>query len=551
MVNNNHENNQLKNNKEYKRLATNTFYSYLINYGSFFFTLIYSFLLARLIINRTWDFLILATSYITIIGIIISLLPPGLNHALNYYIPRYLALNEKKKIKALIKNTLIIKSLFTIIILIISIVFFTIFEDLFAINLEDNVSILVILSPTIFFNSLGSLLDAINRGFSKFNFLFLILLIKNAFHICPLLIYYIFDININIDTIALIVMISSLIPFILKFLYVLIKVIRIKPVGNEIEPFKKDIFKSVKYGGYLTFSNLIAKGWREAQLQGVGFFESAGAVTGFNIALNYSHIGQVSVGSFYFPLWTSFTSLSTKKEYDHVVKIFKIASRITLFLLLILSGILFFSVDFFLDFVFLESRLIFSNILKLIVFAAIFQIFKIFVLSLLNAQNKVKLSFLLNILYMTYYIPLFFIGLIYGGIEGAIIFGLIIGNIISLIIQIYSIYKIGNIKINIKKIILQYLTFFIPLVITVILENLILKEINITILHNLGLSLFINLDFLSIGTFIVLFILMNLVFGIVKSTDFEYFESLLSKDKFLNRIMLKTLNVLKKFTRRK
>ncbi len=551
MVNNNHENNQLKNNKEYKRLATNTFYSYLINYGSFFFTLIYSFILARLISNRTWDFLILATSYITIIDIIITLLPPGLSDALNYYIPRYLALNEKKKIKALIKNTLIIKSLFIIIILLISIVFFTIFEDLFAINLEDNVSILFILSPTIFFNSLGSLLDAINRGFSKFNFLFLILLIKNAFHICPLLIYYIFDININIGTIALIVMISSLIPFILKFLYVLIKVIRIKPVGNEIEPFKKDILKSVKYGGYSTFSNLIAKGWREVQLQSIGFFESAGAVTGFNIALNYSNIGQVSVGSFYFPLMTSFTSLSTKKDYYQLVKIFKIANRITLFLLLILSGILFFSVDFFLDFVFLESRIIFSNILKLFVLAAIFQIFKIFVLSLLNAQNKVKMSFLLNMLYTTYSIPLFFIGLIYGGIEGAIIFGLIIGNIISLIIQVYSIYKIGNIKINIKRIILQYLTFFIPLVITVILGNLILKEISRTILDGLGLTFFINLDFFSIIVFFALFILMNLAFGIVKSPDIEYFESLLSKDKFLNRIMLKTLNVLKKLTRRK
>ncbi len=46
---------------EYKKLATNTFFSFLINYGSHFFTFIYSFLLARLITDDIWEFLIIAT----------------------------------------------------------------------------------------------------------------------------------------------------------------------------------------------------------------------------------------------------------------------------------------------------------------------------------------------------------------------------------------------------------------------------------------------------------------------------------------------------------
>ena len=202
-----------ENSVEYKSLATNTFYSFLLNYGSHFFTLVHSFLLARLIIDFYWDFLILARSYITIIVIITLFLPPGLNYALHYYIPRYLALNQKSKIKSLIKHAFIIKLLFLIPVFFISIFIFFIFNNAFALTLEDKISLLYLYSPLIFINSFNYILTAINRGFSRFNVLFGLLLVKNAIHISPLLIFLIFDYNINVEIIALIVVISSLIPF--------------------------------------------------------------------------------------------------------------------------------------------------------------------------------------------------------------------------------------------------------------------------------------------------------------------------------------------------
>lgn len=545
----NSESNQFGDKQEYKNLARNTFYSFLINFGSHFFTLIYSFLLARLIGDESWGFLILATSYITIIIIITNFLPPGSNYALNYYIPRYLALNEKPKIKSLIKNTLIAKLIFLIPIFIFSIIVFNIFVDIFAVNLKEKISLLYILSPLIIFNSLQFSLNAINRGLYRFKYIFIFLVIKEFLFIGPLFYFFIFKLDIEIELIAIFNLISIGIPFFCNLFLILLIYLRIKPKGDKGELFKDDFNKTFKFGSYLGFSDIIDRFWKEAQFQGISVFESTGAVTGYNIAWNYKDIAAYTVNSFNSPLLTSFSSLAAKKNYDQVNTIYKIINKITLFLLLIISGILFFSIDFLIDFVFLPSRLIYSNFLRLLVLASIFKFLDAYVQTLLSSQNRSKLTLLLKLIYMTYYIPLFFIGLIYFGVEGAII-GLIIGNIISLAIQIIATYKIANIKLNVKKIISQYLAFFIPLVITFILAELILKDASFTVLQNLGLSLIVRFDFLSVGIFLIFFILINLILKTVSSTDFTYIETLFDKDRFFDKTINKGLNILKKITRK-
>ncbi|MFX0043511.1 MAG: lipopolysaccharide biosynthesis protein [Candidatus Hodarchaeota archaeon] len=550
MENENSDKPPSKPNSEYKKFAANTFYSILVNYGSHFFTFVYSFLLARLITDESWGFLIIATSYITIIVNIIHFLPPGLNHALNYYIPRYIALNQKSKIKSMVRNAFMIKLLFAVPILILSLVVFFVFADIFTVNLENNVSLLYILFPLALTNSSKYILDAINRGFYKFNFLFILLLVKNIIHVTPLLIYYLFDWQISVEIIAFIVMISSIIPFMINLSSILIRISRISSENNDKISFKENTSKIFKFGSYIGVSDLMDKMWKETQLQGISIFVSEGAVTGYNIGLNYRNLSLYSVTSMTYPLLTSFSSLNTKESYDQVSTIYKISYKVTLFILLIVSGILFFAVDFILDFIFLEDRLIYSGFLRLLILATTFQILGYFVQALLNAQFKVKLSFSLNLLYMSYTIPLFFTGLIYFGVEGAIFLGLIIGNILSLILQIFSSKKFGKIEVNVKRIVVQYISFFIPLGITIILEQLIFKEASLNLIHDLGLSLFRNLDFLSIGTFLILFILMNLVLKTVTRRDINNFETLLSKDRFLDKILIKILNILKKITRK-
>ena len=545
----NEETQHLNNNSEYNTLATNTFYSFFFHYGSHFFTFIYSFFLARLFTDAVWGFLIVATSSIKIIVTISLLLPPGLNYALNYYIPRHLALNEKSKIKSLIKNALVLKIAFLIPIFLICLLVFNLFADIFRISLKNKVSLLYILSPLIIINSLNIIFYSINRGFNRFNYNFFFLLIKNAIHIIPLLIFFLYKMDIEIEVAAWIVLICNLIPFILNIFLISSTLAKIKTENKEEKSFKSGIKRTINYGNYTGFSDFIDKTWKETQIQGIGNIKSTAAATGYVIGLNYQTIASLSVVSFSFPLLTSFSGLNIKENYELVDKIYRIAYKITLFLLLIISGILFFSVEFVLDFIFLESRLLYSNLLRLLLLASIFQILGTFIQTYLSAKHMVKLSLYLKVLYIAYYIPLFFIGLIYFGVEGAIIMGLIFGNIISLVIQIIVTYKIGKIKLNLKKIILQYLIFFISLGITITLKDLFFKEASYNFIFGLGLTLFKNFDFLSIGTFVLLFFLFNLALKIVTDDDIKLFESYFNKDRFIDKFIIKGLNLLKKFTR--
>ncbi|MFX1363503.1 MAG: oligosaccharide flippase family protein [Promethearchaeota archaeon] len=547
MENSDNKNKNSNGNSEYRNLATNTFFSFLFNYSSLFFTFIYSFLLARLFVDDIWGLLIMATSIIMILVTITSLLPPGLNFTLNYYIPRYFALNERSKVKSLIRNTIIIKLIFLFPIFIISILIFILFSNFLV---ETLVSLFFILSPCILINNMNNIVEAINRGFNKFNYNFLFLIVKNTIHIIPLIIFWINSIEIKIEIAAWIVLISSLIPFIFNSIFVFIMVNKIKLTRNKTDSFKEDVSKTFKYGGYMSLNDLIDRIWTQSQVQGIGYIISSDVVTGYNIAQNYQKLNDYAVHSFNFPLLTSFTSLNTKQSYKQIEEIFRITYRVTLFLLLIMSGVLFFSVEFVIDFVFLEDRLIYSNFLRLMVLASIFKILMIFVQSHLNAQHKVKLTLILRIIYTSISIPLFFIGLYFFGVEGAIIYGLIIGNIISMIIQIYSTYKFGKIKLIIKKIAIQYITFFIPLSITIILKEFIFKNAAEGFILLLGFSLFKNFDFLSIFTFFILFIITNYLLRTVTSSDISYFQSLLDKKRFFDKILFKSLNFTKKFTRK-
>ncbi|MFX1500238.1 MAG: lipopolysaccharide biosynthesis protein [Promethearchaeota archaeon] len=536
-----------KNNTEYRNLATNTLFSFMFNYSSLFFTFIYSFLLARLFIDVIWGYLITATSFIVIIVVITSLLPPGAKFTLNYYIPRYFALNEKKKIKSLIRNIVLIKLIFLIPLFGISVLLFQLFANFLV---DPLVSLFFILSPCILINSLNYVVESINRGFNKFHYNFLFLVVKNIIHISPLLIFFIFKIEIGIEIIAWVVLISSLIPFLLNSIFVIFMVHKIESTGNNPDSFKEDISKTFKYGSFLSFDDLIDKLWTQSQIQGIGYIISYDAVTGYNIAQNYKKLTDYVTTSFNFPLLNSFTTLNTKKNFEQIEIIYRISYKVTLFVLLIISGVLFFCVEFVLDFVFLEDRLIYSNFLRLIILASIFKILMIFVQSHLNAQHKVKLTLILKIIYTSISIPLFFIGLFFFGVEGAIIYGLILGNILSMIIQIYATYKYGNIKLSIKKIAIQYITFFIPLSITIILKEFIFKNATEEFILLLGFSLFKNLDFLSIFTFLILFIITNFLLRTVNSSDISYFQSFLDKNRFFDKIMLKSLNITKKFTRK-
>ncbi|MFX1355720.1 MAG: lipopolysaccharide biosynthesis protein [Promethearchaeota archaeon] len=529
---------------EHRKFAKNAIYSLFNNYGIFIFQIIVSFFIARLISQEIWGILILALTYINIISLILTFFPPALTFSVNYYIPRYITLNKNYKLKSIIKVAFYIKSLFSLIIFSISVLIFSILHSFFSESLQNYTHILFLLSPLIIIIGLNSLLDSIYQGFSRYKLIFFLTILKFSFNIFALIICLIFGIK-NLEIIALVNLISYIIPFLYSLLLFLKLYINIKYSNETKVSFKRTLSKLSKYGTPLSVSSFLNEIWKQFQAPIIEEFEPLSVITGFTLSKYYSHISLTAASSFSNPLITSFSTLDVKNEKDQINQIYNMTFKYSLFLMLLISGSLFILTDFFLVIVYGNSYLIYSSIVKLYLISVIFTVLGNILIPLLNAKNKVKILPILTIINLIIIISLFFIGIIFYGIIGAI-FGMILSNIIVFLIQLFLSIKIGDVKIKLNKIFYQYINFFISLVIAVILEEFLFKTLRLQILLNLNLLFFQNLQIMSLISFLIIFLLLNRLIKIFSPKEIEALETLLTSDKIQHRIIQKILKMLKK-----
>ena len=530
--------------KDHRKFAKSAFYSLFNSYGIFIFQIIISFFMARLISQESWGFLLLATSYITIISLILSFFPPALTFSINYYIPRYIALNQNSKLKRMIKAGVYLKTIFALIIFFISIIIFYIFNSFFAISLLGYTHLLFLLSPLIFINGLSTLLDSIYQGFYKYKLIFLLTLVKFSFYISALIICLISGIT-NLEIIALINLLAYLVPFLVSCLIFIKIYLNIKPTEEPKDTYKKVLSKLTKYGTPLSINVFLNETWKQFQTPIIGVYEPLSTITGFTISKYYSQISLTAASSFSNPLITSFSSLDVKNEHNQIVQIYNMTFKYSLFLMLLISGVLYILTDFFLILVYGESYLIYSTIVKLYLITMIFTVLGNIFVPLLNAKNKIHLLPIITIINLSIIIPSFFIGIIFYGIIGAII-GLIISKFIVFLFLLLLSIKIGNVKIKINKIFFQYLIFFISLFLAVILGEILFREMRINILQNLNLLFFKNLNVLGLLSFLITYFLLNILFKIFSPKEIEFLEALLSTDKLQYRVIKRLLKFLKK-----
>ncbi|MHA1294764.1 MAG: oligosaccharide flippase family protein, partial [Promethearchaeota archaeon] len=531
-------------------LAKNTFYSFLQSYGVFFFSLITSFFIARMITQEEWGFLFLTLSYITIFTLFLGFCPPSLADSVKYYIPTYRALEQNTKLKSFIINAIIIRILFVIPIFLISVAIFTIFIDFFSLNLKNHVYLFYLLVPLILINGIDKIFNGINQSLNMFRTVFILIVIKYVFFIGSLIYFFLFVKDVQVDTIALITLYANLIPFLINcFIMFFIIEFKIKKTAEEKEKLKETFKNLYKYGSYLSVKNFIISFTKEFRTQSIGFFESPEVVTGWSIARHYADISREAVGALSAPLTISFSELHTSKRFNEIVKIFNILFLYSVFLILLITGILLFIVDIFLFIVYGESYLVFGLMLKLLLMIVIFNVLGSFFFSLLRASNKVKYMIPIILINVSIRMPLFLIGLIFFGVHWAII-GLLIGNIIIFGLYAMFCFKIFNIRLKIPKAVQLYLIFFAALGITLILENIILKDFNTAILRYLNLTIFEHFQFISLGLFLVLFFSLIVISGIFSQSDIENIEAFFNRDNLLHKIIRKGLNILKRVMRK-
>ncbi|MHA1272450.1 MAG: lipopolysaccharide biosynthesis protein [Promethearchaeota archaeon] len=538
-------------NGEEGTLAKNTFYSFLNTYGEYIFSIITSFIIARLISKELWGFFLLAYSYIMILAVIMEFIPPGLSHALHYFIPKNIAENKYGKIKNIIKNALFLKVVVVIFTFFVFLLGYTYFPNLFSLSLRNHTHLLLILSPLILISGINSIQNSILRGFNKYNLIFNAILMQNLIKLAFFFYYFFFVDVVYVEDIVIINVLSAIPPFFLKLIGIIKLHVQIKSNTNDKISFFEFIIETSKYGAPLSLGVGLLAFWYELQVQLTGIIDNPSMVTGLTISRNYTSIASSSSQSLSFPLTNSFSRLAAKKEHEKIVQIYNLTFKYSLFILQLISGILIFLTDIFLILVYGDSYLIFSFLVKIYFFIIVFKALEALLGAVFNAFNKVKYSPILVLIFFSFNIPLFLIGLISFGIIGGVI-GLIISAIIELLMQIYLSYKIGKIKINNKKkVIFQYLTFFVAIFISATINQVLSPSFNGFIKNYPNLTFLESFEIVSLISFILIFILLNLLSNIFTIEDVEYLQGLFQDNKLSHCVIRKLLNLMIIFRKNK
>ncbi len=535
-------------NKEYLNFTHGTAYSLLNYYSIFIFQIIISVLLARLLSQELWGFLILATSIIAIVLIVLRMFPPSLDLTVIYYIPKYKIQEQNSELRSFIKNSVILKLLFTIPVFIICIFLFYFLSFFFEISLNSYTDLLLILSPLIIITGLELVLNSIYRGFNRFKTIFELTLIKYIFYISSLIFLILFKESSTVQEIALINLITSGLPFLINCIIFSRLYKGLGPKKEFETPLKRTLSETTKRGTPLGTAIVINEFWKEVEFQSIGLYES-GYVTGFNLSKYFSQISLNIMASISAPLFTSLANLNAKQNYEQINKIFNYTFKYSLFFLLLISGVLFFTAEFFLDFLYGETFLIYTDVVKLYLISIIFVVLGNILVPLLNVKNKVNIIPFLTLSYTIIIAPCFLIGLIYFGIIGGM-YGLIISKLIVFILQIIVCFKIGGVRINFSKTFIQYGIFFCSLITSIILETLFFKNFRILFLNNLNLLVFNKLQFLSSCCFLLIYIILTLFFKIFSYKEIEYLENLFSEGTKFHLIIAKFLGSIKKGSKR-
>ena len=534
--------------REILTLARNSIYSFLNSYGTFFFSIITYFFMARLISDVEWGYLILANTYILIILLILSFLPPGLGPSLNYYFPRYLAQNDLNQLKSHIKYVIYIKVVFIIPVFLISVLIFVFFSNFFTITLQTHTTLLLLLSPIIIITGLDSILIFINKGLNLFKTVFILLLVRYVFNISAL-IFCIFVLKTaNLEVIALINVFSLLLPFLLNCFVVLIKYKRIKVDNQKQFSIITRLRNTIKYGTNIKLGQFFSEIWAQIQPLSIGTFSTPKFVTGFTIGRNYSLFSSSMTISFVSPLTISFSRLDVNKKHKQIEILYNVFLIYSLFLLLLITGILYFCADIFLVFVYGQYYLDFSLLLKIMLFTIVFLGIGTPYESLMLAIGKSKWIFRYRFLAFLIRLPLFLFFLLNFDLIWALTSIVISNIIITGIASILSI-KIGKIRLNLKKIFLMLGSFFLALTIAIITDNVILNEFNSLIMQSINLSSLKYLNLWTIGLFLLTFFLFLFLTKMFSVKDIEYLEDLLSRETKTQNLLKKALKILKKIIR--
>lgn len=509
-----------------RNLAHISFYSFLLNCGKYFFSIIVTFIFARFFTPHEWGILILAQSIIFIWILITDFFPPGLNYALDYYVPNYISLNKYSSLRLLIFNSIKSKLIILIPSYIIGLIL-VISLPLFDIEIK---LIILVLSPLIFLESLNRILSSICYGYKLYRTLFFIVLIQYGIYIGFLFILGI-TANFNLIIVSIILTISVIVGFLLKIAILIKRYVILVKNTNKIKEYRQYLRNVSTYGAPVFIAGQVNSLWREFKKQIIGYLTYPTIVTYYNIGENISMIPLTISLSFNQPVITHFSGLDTN-ESEKVGIQFVFLFKAILILTCFITGWVFFLLYFLTIFIYGQDYLKNIPYLELILLSSIPRVLGGLVTAILSARKKVKIFPLLALIFNGILIVSFFIGFINFGLYGYA-FSLIIAYFLIFSIQIWLMKKIANIAIQVKNTVLIIISFFSSIFIT--------KLIIMNFIDNLLIDTIFGLF-----SFSLLFLIQLKIFKTISIDDISFLKMQFKEKNWHQNMIRKVLKISEK-----
>ncbi|MFX0059065.1 MAG: lipopolysaccharide biosynthesis protein, partial [Candidatus Heimdallarchaeota archaeon] len=477
-----------------------------------------------------------------------NFIPPGLIFAMNFYVPRYRAKKNINKLRSFIFKGAYLRIFSIFVFTLIGFLIFFVFNSFFNIYLGNHPNLLYLLLPLIPILSFETFIATIFVGFNLFKFYTVTLVLKTITNLSPLLWFFYGGVTVQIEHLAIINLLTALFPLIFEILIIILKFPKRASESGERLTFKIFLKKVLKYGSFLRIQGLLGEIFVQSQTQAIGIYENPEWVTGNSVSKTYTATSGMFLNSLNGSLLYSFSSIDYKKEYESLTRVFNNILIYTIYIFLMISGILFLFSEFFLGLIFGDDYVQFSILIKLILIGNTISIYGSLYIILLRTTYRIKQQIILIIIAFPLQVIVFFIGIINFGLVGFLFLD-IIHRAIWLVVFLVASIKIMKVNVKFLKVFSLYLTFFLSLFLSIILGDLFLNNISYQFWQLLNFILIDRLNFLTILIFLILFIGLNILIKTFTKKDLESIEFLFSKDTRSNRFIKRFLKFLKRFLR--
>ncbi|MFX1518973.1 MAG: lipopolysaccharide biosynthesis protein [Promethearchaeota archaeon] len=410
--------------------------------------------LSRILSPDEWGIYVLAGFIVALFGILTFVLSPGIDIFTARQIARYTSVKEMAKTRTFM--TFAIKYRVLICTLAFVVAFFL--SDILSLFYAGSlIGIFVrILSITLITGGLYSFVSFIFQGFNRFDYVLGFVSLQEISFVLLLFILFVKQGNLMLLIIGQVITQTIVV---LVGLVLFLKYLPAKTNSEEI-PWKYQLRELFKFGTPLIGVDVIRnirESLKRIIISIVGFYDT---VAYYNVSLNaFTSVRDIS-GLLTRPLLPVLSELDSKRAYNRIEVTMNHMMRYLTISACLISGIFVFSMDFIFRLILTEPYFWLVPYVKLMMIIGIFGTLGGIFSYWLYASGRTKIFPILDLINISYSLPLFFIAFWYFGLFGGLMWSIIASDLLFIYIWIY-VKKYSGINVSYKTFIYPFILFLI------------------------------------------------------------------------------------------